>query len=325
MMTREKVWENRDRILRNTRNLLERVKGKRTKFKEQTKKVMKESSDKGLGIDRQELKKVQWVLQNKFIPMLKKVAELQKDMEWLDSSKFGKWDIPQDQLDGTKTEGVKRRTLKEDIIDRFTERDIDVKKWKEGMSHPNSKIIGTPLQFIQYSLPYILSQQGTKSFYDLVDRKHPRDFVWGFKDGKQTVVMVLVNPNQQGLEINGVRPIERTKETSSETPLETSSKTSITEKDTLTYERVQKFKPQWDDLRKDLYYPSGRNRGIEDHTHTYTWNQLGTPQSQEELLQRMKKKRPPMSGMWYDTWMMKELPDEGKTLVINKWGFDSSD
>ena len=91
MMTRQQVWENRDRILRNTRNLLERVKGKRTKFKEQTKKVMNESSDRGLGIDRQELKKVQWVLQNKFIPMLKKVAELQKDMEWLDSSKILLW------------------------------------------------------------------------------------------------------------------------------------------------------------------------------------------------------------------------------------------
>lgn len=318
MMTREQLWENRDRILRNTRNLLERVKGKNTKFKEQTKqRLNKRVNDSvigeqgGLSIDKEELNKIKWTMVNVMIPMLSKIGEIQRDLEFLDSAKFGQWEIPDDMLSPTKGEGTKsvnRMKVNETIIDRFTERDIEVKKWKEGMSHPNSKVIGTPLQFIQYSLPYILSQQGTKSFYDLVDRKHPRDFVWGFKDGKQTVVMVLVNPNQQGLEINGV-----------------SKSKPIIEKETTGVIRVDTFKPTWDDLKKDVYYPSGRNRGIEDHTHTYTWNQLGTPQSQKELLQRMKKKRPPMSGVWYDSWMLKELPDEGKTLVINKWGFDSSD
>lgn len=410
MMTRKELWENREKILRNTRNLLERVKGKKTKFKEQTKKVMKESpeKDKGLGIDKEEIEKVQWVLQNKMIPMLKKVGELQKDLEWLDSSKFGKWDIPKDELNGTKTEGKKRRTLKEDTIDRFRQEDLQVKSWKEGSSHPTSNVVGSPLQFTQYSLPYVLSTTGTQTFYDFVERKHPNDFVWGWKDNQQTTVMVLKNPSQRGLEINGVskkkgvvseevrdklgddykevkpsphqtwrqylsrgrNPIyypkntisliwnyestddakrEKEEELRKKYPNKevywmnvphltwlwiegkdgvSKKKKPITEKETQEITRVEKFKPEPDDVKKETKYPSGfmgQYRGIHSHIDQYIWNQLGTEKSKEELLDRMKVKLKKGGGTWSDSYRVIEFEEEGKTVLINTWSFDSSD
>ena len=210
MNNRLRLMEDQERILRRTREFLRENSSKGKTLTRKSKDVVRESE----GSDRvtsTELQKIKWTLKNKLLPMIQKMTELESDLKWLESSEFGKWEIPEKKLGEKKVNRV------------------------------------------------------------------------------------------------------------------TSNRSPITEKDTPKLSRVEKFKTQWDDLRKDLYYPSGRNRGIEDHTHTYTWNQLGTPQSQKELLQRMKKKRPPMSGMWYDTWMLKELPDEGKTLVINKWGFDSSD
>lgn len=407
---RQELWENREQILRNTRLFLERVKGKKTKFKEQTKKVMKESSekDKGLGIDKEEIEKVQWVLQNKMIPMLKKVGELQKDLEWLDSSKFGKWDIPKDELNGTKTEGKKRRSLKEDTIDRFRQEDLQVKSWKEGSSHPTSKVVGSPLQFTQYSLPYVLSTTGTQTFYDFVERKHPNDFVWGWKDNQQTTVMVLKNPSQRGLEINGIskkkgvvseevrdklgddykevkpsphqtwrqylargrNPIyypkntisliwnyestddakrEKEEELRKKYPNKevywmnvphltwlwiegtdgvSKKKKPITEKETQEITRVEKFKPEPDDVKKETKYPSGfmgQYRGIHSHIDQYIWNQLGTEKSKEELLDRMEKKLKKGGGTWSDSYRVIEFEEEGKTVLINTWSFDSSD
>lgn len=406
----QELWENREQILRNTRVFLERVKSKKTKFKEQTKRMMTESSGsgKGLGIDKEELKKVQWVIQNKYLPMLKKVGELQKDMEFIESSRFGKWDIPVDQLNGTKTEGKKRRSLKEDTIDRFRQEDIQVKNWKEGTSHPSSKVIGSPLQFTQYSLPYVLSQTGTQTFYDFVERKHPNDFVWGWKDGKQTIVMVMKNPSQRGLEINGVskkkgvvseevrdklgddykevRPSphqgwrqylargrnpyyfpkdtitliwnyestddakrEKEKELRQKYPNKnvywmnvphltwgwieenvgvSTKKKPITEKETQEITRVEKFKPEPDDVKKETKYPSGfmgQYRGIHSHIDQYIWNQLGTEKSKEELLDRMEKKLKKGGGTWSDSYRVIEFEEEGKTVLINTWSFDSSD
>lgn len=312
MMTRKELWENREQILLNTRRFLERVKGKKSKFKEQTRKMMKESSEKGLGIDTEELKKVYWVIQNKYLPMLKKVGELQKDMEFLDSFQFGKWDIPQVELNKTKTEGKKRRTLKEETIDRFRQEDVQVKSWKEGSSHPTSKVIGSPLQFTEYSLPYVLNNTGTQTFYDFVERKHPNDFVWGWKDRNHTVVMVMKNPSQRGLEINGV----------------SKKKTSITEKETPVITRVDKFKPEPDDVKKETKYPSGwmgKYRGIHSHIDQYIWNQLGTEKSKEELLDRMEQKLKKGGGTWSDSYRVIEFEEEGKTVLINTWSFDSSD
>lgn len=410
MKTRKELWENREQILRNTRLFLERVKGKKTKFKEQTKKVMMESPDKnkGLGVDKEELKKVQWVLQNKMIPMLKKVNDLQKDMEWLESSRFGKWDIPKDELNRKKNEGQKRRSLKEDTIDRFKQEDLQVKSWKEGSSHPTSKVVGSPLQFTQYSLPYVLSTTGTQTFYDFVERKHPNDFVWGWKDNQQTIVMVLKNPSQRGLEINGVskkkgvvseevrdklgddykevrpQPItswkkyrpykqksrqyrpdtlsllwryESTESAKQEKEEElrkkypnkeltwmnvphltwvqiegtngvSKKKKPITEKETQEITRVDKFKPEPDDVKKETKYPSGwmgQFRGIHSHIDHYIWNQLGTEKSKEELLDRMKVKLKKGGGTWSDSYRVIEFEEEGKTVLINTWSFDSSD
>lgn len=406
----QELWENREQILRNTRLFLERVKGKKTKFKEQTKKVMKESpeKDKGLGTSPEDWKKIHWVLQNKMIPMVRKIGELQKDMEFLDSSKFGKWDIPKDELNGTKTEGRKRRSLKEDIIDRFRQEDLQVKSWKEGSSHPTSKVVGSPLQFTQYSLPYVLSATGTQTFYDFVERKHPNDFVWGWKDNQQTIVMVLKNPSQRGLEINGVskkkvvvseevrdklgddykevRPsphqswrtylsrgrnpnyfpkdtitliwnyestddAKRKKEEElrkkypnknvywmnvphltwgwiEESDRVSKKKKPITEKETQEITRVEKFKTEPDDVKKETKYPSGwmgQYRGIHSHIDQYIWNQLGTEKSKEELLDRMKKKLKKGGGTWSDSYRVIEFEEEGKTVLINTWSFDSSD
>jgi 2-oxoglutarate dehydrogenase E1 component len=94
MMSYQELWENRDRIISNTHKFLKRVKNKKTKFTEQTKRKLNESGDtkdskKTIGINPDEVKKIQWVMTNKFLPMLKKVGELQKDMEFLDSAKFG--------------------------------------------------------------------------------------------------------------------------------------------------------------------------------------------------------------------------------------------
>ena len=411
MMTRKELWENREQVLRNTRRLLERVKGKKSKFKEQTRKVMKESSQKGLGIDTEELKKVYWVIQNKYLPMLKKVGELQKDMEFLDSFQFGKWDIPQVELNKTKTEGKKRRTLKEETIDRFRQEDVQVKNWKEGSSHPTSKVIGSPLQFTEYSLPYVLNNTGTQTFYDFVERKHPSDFVWGWKDRNQTVVMVMKNPSQRGLEINGVskkkvvvseevkdklgddykevrpQPItswkkyrpykqksrqyrpdtlsllwryESTESAKQEKEEElrkkypnkeltwmnvphltwvqiegtngvSNKKNPITEKETQETTRVEKFKPQPDDVVKNVQYPPGplgRYRGISDHRDQYIWNELGTESAKVELLDRVKKmgrSKLGTGGIVYDNYWIGELRDEGKTIVYNSWTDDSSD
>ena len=210
MSNRLRLMENQERILRRTREFLRENRSKGKTLTQKTKDVIRESEESNR-VTSTELQKIKWTLKNKLLPMIQKMTELESDLKWLESSEFGKWEIPEKKL--------------------------------------------------------------------------------GEKKVKQV----------------------------------TSNRSPITEKDTPTTSRVEKFKTQWDDLRKDLYYPSGRNRGIEDHTHTYTWNQLGTPQSQKELVQRMKKERPPISGMWYDSWILKELPDEGKTLVINKWGFDSSD
>lgn len=291
MMTRKELWENREQILQNTRRFLERVKGKKTKFKEQTRKMMKESSQKGLGIDTEELKKVYWVIQNKYLPMLKKVGSLQKDMEFLDSFQFGKWDIPQVELNQTKTEGKKRRTLKEETIDRFRQEDVQVKSWKEGSSHPTSKVIGSPLQFTEYSLPYVLNNSGTQTFYDFVERKHPNDFVWGWKDRNQTVVMVMKNPSQRGLEINGV----------------SKKKVVVSEvvKDELgdDYEEIRPSPHQgW-----RQYLARGRNpHYFPKDTITLIWKYESTDDAKRKKEQELRKKYPNKNVYWMNvphiTW-----------------------
>jgi len=285
MMTRKELWENREQVFQNTRRLLQRVKGKKTKFKEQTKKMMKESSERGLGIDTEELRKVYWVIQNKYLPMLKKVGELQKDIEFLDSTQFGKWDIPQVELNKTKTEGKKRRTLKEETIDRFRQEDVQVKSWKEGSSHPTSKVIGSSLQFTEYSLPYVLNNTGTQTFYDFVERKHPNDFVWGWKDRNQTIVMVMKNPSQRGLEINGV-----------------SKKRGVVSEEVRDElgDDYQLVKPSPHQSWR-TYLSRGRNSHyIPKDTITYIWKYKSTDSAKRKKEEELKQKYPNKEFSWLD-------------------------
>ena len=113
-----KLFENREKILRSTRIFLEQINGKKEKFKKQTMKVLKESAEYGLDIDTDELKKIQWVVQNKFIPMLKKIVEIEKDMKYLDLSKFDKWDIPDDKVKANEVLR-KRVVVSEEIKDKL--------------------------------------------------------------------------------------------------------------------------------------------------------------------------------------------------------------
>ena len=170
MSNRLRLMENQERILRRTREFLRENSSKGKTLTRKSKDVVRESE----GSDRvtsTELQKIKWTLKNKLLPMIQKMTELESDLKWLESSEFGKWEIPEKKLGEKKVNRV------------------------------------------------------------------------------------------------------------------TSNRSPITEKDTPKLSRVEKFKPQWDDLRKDLYYPSGRNRGIEDHTHTSTWNTSvteRTPSTNEE-------------------------------------------
>jgi hypothetical protein len=118
------------------------------------------------------------------------------------------------------------------------------------------------------------------------------------------------------LEVNGKRPPQK------------GSKKSINEKE-VPQTRVDQFNPKWDDVKREVRYPSGvmgQYRGIHYHTDQYIWNQLGTDKGKEELLNRMKKKlgnKP--GGVWTDSYRIVELEKEGKTIVLNSWNFDSSD
>jgi hypothetical protein len=97
--TRREIWENREQILANVNELLKRAKNKKGKFLEQTRKKLVEGdlgrkSKTGMRVSPDQVKKIQWVLVNKLIPMLRRVGELQRDLDFLDSAKFGEWDIP---------------------------------------------------------------------------------------------------------------------------------------------------------------------------------------------------------------------------------------
>jgi hypothetical protein len=204
MMSYQELWENRDKILSNTREFLKRVKNKKTKFTEQTKRKLNESGDtkdskKTIGVNPDEVKKIQWVITNKFLPMLKKVGELQKDMEFLDSAKFGQWNIPKEEL-------------REDKELLFKDKKVKVKTWKEGTSNPTSKTFGSPLEFTSYTIDGELSPQGKDNFIDWVEKRHhPNDFVWGNRNRRQeeTSVFVMKNPSLKGLEVNGKRPQQK--------------------------------------------------------------------------------------------------------------------
>jgi hypothetical protein len=311
MMTHKELWENRETILSNTHKFLKRVRNKKTKFTEQTRKRLNESGDtkdslKSIGINPDEIKKIQWVLVNKFIPMLRTIGELQKDMEFLDSAKFGQWNIPKEEL-------------KEDKELLFKDKKVKVKTWKEGTSNPTSRTVGSPLEFTSYTIDGELSSQGRDNFIEWCGKRHhPNDFVWGNwnRRKEETSVFVMKNPSLKGLEVNGKKPPQK------------SSKKRITEKETpLT--RVDKFKPEWDDVKKETRYPPGRlgqYRGIHSHTDQYIWNQLGTEKGKEELLDRMEKKLGNKGGgVWSDNFRVVELEKEGQTIVLNTWSFDSSD
>jgi hypothetical protein len=310
MRTYQELWENRDKILSHTRYFLQRVKNKKKKFTEQTRKRLNESVDtkdsqKNPDFNPEEINKIQWVLKNKMIPMLTKISQVQKDMEFLDSSKFGKWEIPKDEL-------------QEDKELLFKDKKVIVKTWKEGTSNPTSRTLGSPLEFTSYTISGELSSIGRDNFIDWVERKHhPNDFVWGNwnRRKEETSVFVMKNPTLKGLEVNSKRP-------------QKGSKKSINEKE-VPQTRVDQFNPKWDDVKREVRYPSGvmgQYRGIHYHTDQYIWNQLGTEKGKEELLNRMKKKlgnKP--GGVWTDSYRIVELEKEGKTIVLNSWNFDSSD
>jgi hypothetical protein len=319
MRTYQELWENRDKILSHTRYFLQRVKNKKKKFTEQTRKRLNESGDtkdslKSMGINPDEIKKIQWVLMNKFIPMLRTIGELQKDLDFLDSAKFGQWNIPKEEL-------------KEDKELLFKDKKVRVKTWKEGTSHPTSSVFGSPLEFTSYTIDGILQPSRRISFQDWVERRsNVNDFVWVRVDEKHgtTTVFVMKNPSSRGLEVNGSRPRGTSKKGG--------TRKRITEKDSQdtvgTEDRVDEFKPEPDDTIKDIIYPPGplgKNRGYHDGVDQYIWNQLGTEKAKEELKKRVEMKYgKKYGGIWSDIYYIKELPKEGKTIVVNKWSYDAT-
>jgi hypothetical protein len=188
-------------VLKRTRSLLERVAATKKHVTLVVRRKLNEGDD--IGSSPEKLEKLHWLLTNKFLPLILKARDLQRDVEMMDTPELRNWGLQPPSFTNVEEESEElTESLKYegDIVQKLS--------WEEGLNAPAPKILGRPLELTSYIVGRRMTGRERMEFIKWVeDRHHSNDFVWGRidKSKQQTIVIVMKNPSAEGIQIDEVR------------------------------------------------------------------------------------------------------------------------